>query len=158
MRRNYSYQNIDEMHIGSFSGEPCLRFSHEHGLLQKTNEQLMSNFCKVAKWIGENCPNLNGEFHCKHDPFHWTKLVVENGKAYLETGSHGWDFDIAISTTETAVFTRGSMQRNAYAFLGVLFFRNERLEELLSQWSYIKQQIIAKNDIQKNVFSNTFTA
>jgi hypothetical protein len=50
------------------------------------------------------------------------------------------------------------MQRNAYAFLGVLFFRNERLEEFLSQWPYIKQQIIAKNDIQRNVFSNTFTA
>ena len=158
MRKNYSYQNLDEMHIGTFSGEPCLRFSHAHGLLQKTNEQLISNFCKVAEWIGENCPNLNGEFHCKHHPFHWTKLVVEDGKAYLETGSHGWGFDIAVSTTETAIFSRGSEQRNPYAFFGVRFFHNSNLEEFLSQWSYIKQQIIAKNDIQKNVFSNAFTA
>jgi hypothetical protein len=158
MRKNYSYQNIDEMHIGSFSGKPCLRFSYEHKLLQITDEQLMRNFCKVAEWIGENCPNLNGEFHCKHDPFHWTKLVVEGGKAYLETGSHGWGFEIALSTTETATFSRGSSQSNPYAFFGVRFFRNERLEEFLSQWLDIKQKVVAKNNIQRNVFSDTFTA
>ena len=157
MRKNYSYQRIDEI-INSFDGKPYLRFSRQYELLQKTDEQLMRNFCKVAEWIGENCPNLNGEFHCKHDPYHWTKLVVEDGKAYLETGSHGWDYDIALSTTETAVFSRASMQRNPNAFFGVRFFRNDRLEEFLSQWLDIKQKVVAKNNIQRNVFSDTFTA
>lgn len=158
MRKNYVYHKIDEITTSTMHGNPCLRFSYEHQLLQKTDEQLMRNFCKVAEWIGENCPNLNGEFHCKHDPFHWTKLVVEDGKAYLETGSHGWDYDIALSTTETAVFSRASEQRNPYAFFGVRFFRNERLEEFLSQWFDIKQKVVAKNNIQRNVFSDTFTA
>lgn len=158
MRKNYVYRRIDEITTNTMHGNPTLVYTFENTLLKRTDERLMKNFCKVAEWIGENCPNLNGEFRCKHDPFHWTKLVVEGGKAYLETGSHGWGFEIALSTTETAVFSRGSMQSNPYAFFGVRFFRNDRLEEFLSQWFDIKQKVIAKNNIQSNVFSDSFTA
>lgn len=132
--------------------------SYEKRLLERTNKVLVSNFNKVADWIKSECPNLNGEFKCKHNVFHWTKLVVENGVAYLEEGGHGYDFDVAMSKTETAVFSRGSMQSIPHAFYGYQFFRNDRLEEFLSQWSEIKKQIQKKNSIQTLVFSNDFTA
>lgn len=158
MRKNYAYGNIYDKHISSVSGELCYRFSYEVKLLATTNATLMRNFLKVAEWIKTNCPTLNGEFKCKHAVYHWTKLVVENGKAYLETGSHGWGFDIALSTTETATFTRGSCQEFPHAFKKALFFRNDRLEEFLTQWPNIKAQVVAKNNVQRNVFSETFSA
>lgn len=132
--------------------------SYERRLLNQTNKVLVSNFNKVADWIKSECPNLNGEFKCKHNAFYWIKLVVENGIAYLEEGSHGYGFDVAMSKTETAVFSRGSMQSIPYAFNGYQFFRNDRLEEFLSQWGEIKKQIQEKNSIQTLVFSNDFTA
>lgn len=158
MRKNYAYRNIYEKHIGSFSRTMCYRFSCEVKLLEETNPILMRNFLKVAKWIKTNCPNLNGEFKCKHDVYHWTKLVVENGKAYLETGSHGWDYDVALSADETAVFSRGSCQSAPYAFKKTLFFRNDRLEEFLTQWSSIKERVVAMNNEQSYVFSENFSA
>lgn len=151
MARNYEFHTFEERTINGLH----YRFSHEKGLMEKTNPTLLNNFIKVATWIKENCPNLNGEFNCYHKVYHWTKLVVENGKAYLEYGSHGWGFDIALSTTETAVFARGSMQSLPYAFKE-LFFRNDALEEFLSQWQTIKSNIIAKNNVQNKVFSEDF--
>lgn len=141
--RNYDYRNITEMRC------------YEKNLLEKTNKTLIDNFNKVAKWIECNCPNLNGEFKCYHQVYHWTKLVIENGKAYLEYGSHGYDFEIALSTTETALFTRGSMQGRAIAYK-LQFFRNDALEEFLTQWSHIKDSVIIKNAVQNKVFSSDF--
>lgn len=132
--------------------------TYELGLFKSTNRILMSNFNKVAKWIEENCPNLNGTFKCRHQVYHWTALVVENGKAYLEYGSHGHDYEIAVSTTETATFSRGSMQSLPEAYDGVQFFRNDALEEFLSQWKSIKEEIVAKNAEQTYVFSDDFIA
>ena len=63
-----------------------------------------------------------------------------------------------LSTTETAVYTQGSCQSAPYAFHNVFFFRNDRLEEFLSQWQSIKQNIIAKNVVQSNVYSADFNA
>lgn len=88
--------------------------------------------------IEENCPKLNGVFECRFNTYYWIKLVVENGKSYLECGSHGSDFTYALSKTETATFSRGSMQSKPYAYKDTFFFRNERLEEFLSQWETIK--------------------
>lgn len=151
MARKYEYHSFDEKTRNGLG----TRFSYEKGLWEKTNPVLLNNFMKVAKWIEENCPNLNGEFDCRHNTYHWTKLLVENGKAYLEYGSHGWGFDIALSTTETAVYSRGSMQSLPYAF-DELFFRNDALEEFLSQWQTIKEYVIAKNNVQSKVFSTDF--
>lgn len=151
MARKFEKHSFEERTINGLG----TRFSYEKGLWKKTNQVLLNNFMKVANWIAENCPNLNGEFDCRHNVYHWTKLVVENGKAYLEYGSHGWDYEIALSTTETAVFSRGSMQSLPYAF-DELFFRDDALEEFLSQWQTIKQYVIAKNDTQNKVFSEDF--
>ena len=154
MARNYEQHSLNETRHNEQYGT-FFRFEHERNLWEKTTPVLLNNFMKVAKWIEENCPNLNGEFNCRHNTYHWTKLVVENGKAYLEYGSHGWGFDIALSTTETAVHARGSMQSRSYAF-DELFFRNDALEEFLSQWQTIKEYVIAKNNTQNNVFSEDF--
>lgn len=154
--RRYEYHDIDEITRKTISGNPALRFSWENGLLERVNKTLINNFFKCASWIEENCPNLNGEFECRHNPYYWIKLVVENGKAYLEEGSHGYVFDIALSRTETARMTTGSMQSTPYAFLGKFFFRNDRLEEFLSQWGSIKNMIVAKNNVQSRVFSEEF--
>lgn len=154
--RRYVYHDIDEITRNTISGNPALRFGWENGLLERVNETLINNFFKCASWIEENCPNLNGEFKCRHNPYYWIKLVVENGKAYLEEGSHGYNFEIALSTTETARMTTGSMQSTPYAFLGKFFFRNDRLEEFLSQWGSIKNMIVAKNNVQSRVFSEEF--
>lgn len=154
--RKYFYCTLDEKKQGIY-GE-TLRFSCEKNMLERTNQVLLSNFLKCTKWVEENCPKLNGEFKCKHNPYYWIKLVVENGKAYLECGSHGWGFDTALSQTETAVFTRGSMQDLPYAFEGKHFFRNDRLEEFLSQWKTIKSQIISSNNIQTAVYDENFEA
>ena len=121
--RNYEYHTLEE------EKQPSIyRFNYERTLRSDTDSRLLANFNKVADWIKENCPNLSGVFACAHNPFHWVKLVVENGKAYLEEGSHGWGYDIALSKDETAVFSRGSMQSAPYAFEGVQFFKNERLD------------------------------
>ena len=155
--RNYKYFDInEESNHGTIDGKFHPRFGYEKNLLQKSNTILVGNFNKVAKWIEENCPTLNGEFECRHNPYHWVKIVVENGKAYLECGSHGYDFSIALSTTETAVFTRGSMQDQPYAFDGCQFFRNDYLEEFLSQWQSIKVRVIGKNNTQSKVYSESF--
>lgn len=154
--RRYEYHDIDEITRNTISGNPALRFSWENGLLERVNETLINNFFKCASWIEENCPNLNGEFKCRHNPYYWIKLVVENGKAYLEEGSHGYSFELALSTTETARMTTGSMQSTPYAFFGKFFFRNDCLEEFLSQWGSIKNMIAAKNNVQSRVFSEEF--
>ena len=154
--REYSYHTFDEKTQGIY-GE-TLRFNAEKNLLERTNQVLLSNFFKCAKWVEENCPKLNGDFKCKHNPYYWIKLVVENGKAYLECGSHGWSFDIALSQTETAVFSRGSMQNLPYAFEGKHFFPNNKLEEFLSQWKTIKSQIVSANKIQTAIYDKNFVA
>lgn len=143
--RKYDYRSIEER-------------SYENRLLDNTNETLISNFNKVAQWVEDNCPHLNGEFSCRHNPYYWIQLVVENGKAYLEEGSHGYSFHIALSTTETAVKSTGSMQITPYAFNGIQFFRNDFMEEFLKQWASIKERIIAENKAQCAVFSEDFVA
>lgn len=102
MRKYYMPQDINKTTISEVSGKLCKEFGYQNNLLKQVNENLINNFFKCAKWIEENCPSLNGEFRCRHQPYHWTKLIVENGKAYLEYGSHGYSFEIALSTTETA--------------------------------------------------------
>lgn len=160
MARNYQYHEITEM--GSpkmfMDNKPHPRFGYEIKMLENTNPQLMTNFFKVAQWIEENCPNLNGKFECRHNPYYKIHLNVENGKAYLETGSHSPSYECSLSTTETAVYTQGSCQGAPYAFKDKFFFRNDRLEEFLSQWPFIKTQIINKNKAQNRVYSNNFIA
>lgn len=158
--RTFEYHNINEM------GNPKnyvdrkahLRFSTEQKMLANTNPNLMANVMKVFAWIKENCPNLNGEFHCRHNPYYKIHLIVKNGKAYLCEGSHSYGYATYLSAEETAVYSQGSCQGAPYAFKGIYFFRNDRLEEFLTQWSRIKNEIIAKNNVQKNVFSDEFVA
>ena len=88
-------------------------------------------------------------------PYHWTKLIVENGKAYLEYGSHGHSFEIALSTTETAYKSTGCLF-GKYAFENVFFFRNDALEEFLSQWAMLKFEIISKYRTQSDIYSIDF--
>lgn len=133
-------------------------FCYEKKMEEKTNQTLLSNVKKTFAWIKENCPNLNGTFECRHHPYHWVRLVVENGKSYLEEGSHGWDFDVAMSDTETAVFSRGSMQEKPYSFPQHFFFQNNYMEEFLSQWGDIKECVKLKNQVQTSVFSEDFEA
>lgn len=147
MARNYKLCNINDSH------HDC-----EKRMFLNTNNILVNNFNKVAAWIAKEFPKLSGTFQCRHNPYHWVALVVEEGKAYLEEGSHGYGFDTALSTTETAVFSRGSMQRIPYAFDGVQFFRNDRLEEFLLQWPTIKTRIIAECNAKDTVYSESFTA
>jgi hypothetical protein len=129
--------------------------SYAKNMLACTNDVLVMNFNKVAKWIKENCPSLNGEFNVSHNPYYWLKLVVENGFAYLEEGSHGEKYSTALSATETATFVRGSMQSvpNAYC---AQFFRNDRLEEFLKEWHSIKSKVVAEYKSQRNVYSPNF--
>ena len=157
-RKNYDYYDINEQQIGSYSGTLCYRHSVEKRMLDEADPILIENFVKVAKWIKKCYPRLNGEFRCKHNPFYWIKLVVENGKAFLECGSHGWDYDVALSETETATFSRGSMQNRAYAFHGQLFFRNSLLEEFLTQWPTIKSSVQIEGRAQRLVHSREFEA
>ena len=154
MRKYYIPQNINESTI--INGKPCKKFVYQNNLLQKVNENLINNFFKCAKWIEENCSSLNGEFRCRHQPYHWTKLIVENGKAYLEYGSHGYSFEIALSTTETAYKSTGAYVVNTYAFENVFFFRNDALEEFLSQWATLKFEIISKYRTQSDIYSIDF--
>jgi hypothetical protein len=160
MTRSYDYKDINEMGLAHWyiDGIARPRFANEIRRVETTNNTLLNNFFKCAEWIAENCPTLNGTFNCKHEPYHWTRIVVEDGKAYLEYGSHGWGFDTALSTTETAIMSRGSMQRKPYAFNGIHFFRNDALEEFLSQWGHIKKSIIYANKQQSDVFSEEFVA
>lgn len=145
--RNYRYLNINE----------AGRFSYERGLLKNVNPNLIANFNKVAEWIKRECPNLNGKFDMPHNPYYWVSLVVENGKAYLEEGSHGYSFSIALSTDETATMATGSCQSVPYAF-HAQFFKNGRLEEFLKNWTAIKARIINENKVQSYVFSEDFEA
>ena len=129
---------------------------YEHSLLENTNKTMINNFNKVAKWIKTNCPHLNGKFKTSHDMYGWVALVVEDGKAYLERGSHGYGFDIALSTTETATMTTGSCQSIPSAFLDKQFFRNDDLEKFLKEWKDIKRKVIAENENQRNAYSDDF--
>lgn len=156
MRKYYIPQDINKTIISEVSGKLCKEFGYQNNLLKQVNENLINNFFKCAKWIEENCPSLNGEFPCRHQPYHWTKLIVENGKAYLEYGSHGHSFEIALSTTETAYKSTGAYMANTYAFENVFFFRNDALEEFLSQWATLKLEIISKYRTQSNIYSNDF--
>lgn len=156
MRKYYIPQDINETTISEVSGKLCKKFGYENNLLKQVNENLINNFFKCAKWIEENCPSLNGEFRCRHQPYHWTKLIVENGKAYLEYGSHGYSFEIALSTTETAYKSTGAYLANTYAFENVFFFRNDALEEFLSQWATLKFEIISKYRTQSDIYSIDF--
>lgn len=156
MRKYYKPQDINEVVISKISGKPCKHFDYPNRLLTQVDERLLNNFLKCAKWIEENCPSLNGEFPCRHQVYHWTKLVVENGKAYLEYGSHGYSFEIALSNTETAYKSTGAYMANTHAFENVFFFRNDALEEFLSQWSMIKIEIIAKYRTQCKIYSDNF--
>ena len=143
--RKYNYREIRER-------------GYEDSLLKNTNKTMISNFNKVAKWIETNCPHLNGKFKTSHDMYGWVTLVVEYGKAYLERGSHGYGFDIALSTTETATMTTGSCQSIPSAFLGKQFFKNEELEKFLKEWKDIKAKVIAENENQCNAYSDDFEA
>ena len=156
MRTNYEYHSLDEVGKSFMDGSLQLRFGFERKLYTDTNRYLIANFNKVAKWIKDNCPKLNGKFRLPHNPYYWVELAVEDGKAYLQYGSHGWGWDLALSAEETAVMSQGSMQRNPYAFKGRQFVRNNRLEEFLSNWKNIKEQIIAANRVQTNVYSESF--
>lgn len=156
MRKYYIPQDINKTTISEVSGKLCKEFGYQNNLLKQVNENLINNFFKCAKWIEENCPSLNGEFRCRHQPYHWTKLIVENGKAYLEYGSHGYSFEIALSTTETAYKSTGAYMANTYAFENVFFFRNDALEEFLSQWATLKFEIISKYRTQSDIYSIDF--
>lgn len=153
--RKFDFKNLDEVTISAVNGKPCYRYLYERGLFEKTDKTLLNNFNKVAVWIKENCPNLNGEFSFGNNPYYWIRLTIENGKAYLETGSHGYGYDIALSVTETATFSRGSNQSTPHAY-SAQFFRNDRLEEFLRQWKSIKARIIKENAEQSYVFSSSF--
>lgn len=158
MRKNYEWHDINEMGSPNMSmdGKSHPRFRFQQNMVGRTNNNLLSNFFKCAKWVEENCPNLNGKFPCRHEVYHWTRLVVENGKAYLEYGSHGYGFEFALSLTETAYMTTGSCQSRPYAFENIFFFRDDALEEFLSQWQSIKNSILSENAVQRKVFSNEF--
>ena len=134
------------------------RRDYERRMYERVNPTLMENFNKVADWVAKNCPKLNGKFNCSFNSFYWIALVVEDGKAYLEYGSHGYGFDVALSRDETATFSRGSCQKLPHAFKGVQFARNDRLEQFLSEWQGIKSAVIAKNNMQQNVYSEGFVA
>jgi hypothetical protein len=84
------------------------------------------------------------------------KFIVENGKAFLECGSWGWGFDIALSNTETATFVRGSMQRWPQSFSNVFFFHNHLLVNFLQEWSTIKNTLIEQEQKQTLIFSDDF--
>ena len=151
--RDYEYHDINE----NGKAHPYY-FGYELRLLAETNKTLIGNFNKVSKWIKTNCPHLSGVFKCRYDAYHWTALVVEDGKSYLEEGDHGYGFSTALSVDETAVITRWSTQSKPYAFKGVQFFPNSWLEEFLKQWPEIKKQVIIENKEQSGVYSEDFEA
>ena len=145
--RKYEYK-----HIKSAS------FVYEYGLLKRTNKTLVMNFNKIAKWIEENCPRLTAKFMAVENSRYWVKLIVESGKAYLEEGSWGYRFSTALSSSETAVMTAGSSQVIPYAFKGVQFFDNEKLEGFIKNWHTIKPKVINENEKQTNAYSEDFEA
>ena len=158
--REFEYHNINEMgHPNMFmDGKPHPRFGHELLLLERTNKTLMANFHKICHWIEENCPNLSGEFGCRHNPYYKIHLIIENGKAYLCTGTHSVGYELYLSSTETAVYSQGSCQGRPYGFKNTFFYRNDRLEEFLSQWKSIKDRIILANSKRKEIYDNNFIA
>lgn len=158
--RTFEFHDINEMGLPQWfmDNKAHPRFGHERGLLERTNKTLIANFHKVCEWIEENCPHLNGEFECRHNPFYKIHLIVEDGKAYLCTGSHSVGYELYLSKTETATYSQGSCQGKPYGFKGIFFYRNDRLEEFLSQWGSIKRQIILKNEMQNKVYSENFVA
>jgi hypothetical protein len=158
--RDFDYHDIDEMGLAQnyMDGIARPRFRSEQMMVESTNPQLLANFMKVAKWIEDNCPNLNGEFSCRHNPFYKIDLIIENGKAYLCYGSHSVGYALYLSSTETAVYSQGSCQGAPYAFKGIFFYRNDMLEEFLSQWQTIKARIILANEVQRRVFDENFQA
>lgn len=125
-------------------------------LSNNLNPTLLANFKKVCKWISENCPNLNGEFHCRHNPYYKIDLIVEDGVAYLCTGNHGWGYGLYLFEKGSAEYSQGSCQSSPYAYNNVYAFRNDRLEEFLSQWQSIKTQIVIANRVQMKVFDENF--
>ena len=158
--KKFDYHDINEMGNACMfmDRKPHPRFSSELKMLERTDKTLINNFIKVAKWIEENCPTLNGEFECRHNVYYKIHLIVEDGKAYLCEGSHNIGYSTYLSTTETAVYTQGSCQGAPYAFRNVFFYRNDRLEEFLSQWPTIKMYVMSKYKLQSKVYSENFTA
>lgn len=159
--RQYKFADINE--IGPawrfIDGKPHPNYGYEQRLLANTDPRLVENFHKVCDWIAKNCPTLIGEFPCEHRVYYWLTLKVEDGKAYLEKGSHGHSlFECAISRTESATAHPGSCSSEMTAFDGVFFFFNERLEEFLKQWPSIKQRVFAEYKAQSNVYSSNFEA
>ena len=126
--------------IHSFS-EPC----YETRLVNNTNPTLLSNFKKVANWIKENCPNLNGEFHTSHNAFYKLDLIVENGIAYLCSGSHSCGYATTLSEFGTDFYSQGSCQSIPYRFEGHYGFSNDYLEKFLKEWPSIKERIIEES-------------
>ena len=131
---------------------------YEYKMEQLTNKVLVKNFFKCCDWIEDNCPNLKMQVKCKDNKEKWLRLEIENGKAYLECGDWGWDFQIALSRTETATFSRGSQQRNPHCFTDVFFFYNDLLVTFLKEWDITKQLILAERNRQNIVYSDNFTA
>ena len=127
-------------------------------LSNELNPTLLANFKKVCKWIKDNCPNLNGEFHCRHNPYYKIHLIVEDGKAYLCEGSHSYGYALYLFEEGSAEYSQGSCQGSPYAYNNIYAFRNGRLEEFLSQWQSIKVQIENAYRVQSNVFSKDFVA
>lgn len=158
--RIFEYHDIDEMGRAEWFMDNIARprFSLEQKMIEQTNPQLLANFMKVAKWVEDNCPNLNGKFSCRHNPSYKIDFIIENGKAYLCYGSHSVGYALYLSSTETAVYCQGSCQGAPYAFKGIFFYRNDRLEEFLSQWPLIKARIILANEVQRKVFDENFQA
>ena len=132
--------------------------SYEKNLADNLNPTLLANFKKVCKWIKENCPNLNGEFHCNHNPYYKIHLIVKKGEAYLCEGSHGWGYAHYLFDGGSAVYSQGSCQGAPYGYNNIYAFRNDRLEEFLSQWTYIKSQVISRNTMQNSVYGDDFMA
>ena len=158
--RTFEYHDINEMGKPQWymDGKAHPRFSYEQKMISETNPNLIANVMKVIARIKENCHNLNGEIHCRHNPYYKIHLIVKNGKAYLCEGSHSCGYATYLSAEESATYSQGSCQGAPYAFKGIYFFRNDRLEEFLSQWSSIKSEVTIKNKLQENVFSSEFVA
>jgi hypothetical protein len=112
----------------------------------------------VCKWIKDNCPNLNGKFQCRHNPYYKIHLIVEDGKAYLCEGSHSYGYGLYLFDDGSAEYSQGSCQGLPYTYSNIYAFRNDRLEEFLSQWQSIKAEIESAYRVQSNVFSKDFVA
>ena len=138
--RKYHYSPLDEKVMES---------------VHNTDPMLLRNFNKVLLWLWQNCPKLNGTFYCPQNEHqvYWVRLVVENGRPFLEVGVKGhWHFKRALSRTVTAV-SDNSCTTKAYV---TQFFRNEDLERFLKDWPRMKVEIINEYTAQRAVYSPDF--